>query len=302
MNTLKKVFAFFCLVFFCCLMACNGSPQTAEKAPEEKVEKAPEKTPEKIAEAGDDGFGMADNPPSAISRNGITLMPMPKSPVFKDAQLGVMSPTAQDKLKPGTIGFEYAVNDYELGTQTPDANEKMCANSGKGQHIHHIVNNKPYTAHYTNKFDKELKGGNYLILSFLSRSYHESLKHPGAAVLQQLTVGNPKAEIGKKVLEEPHLFYSRPKGTYVGADIENVMLDFYLVNTNLAMDGNKVRVTINDIEFVLHDWRPYFMQGLPEGENKIKLELIDAGGKLISGPFNKVERTFELYKSEPLKK
>jgi hypothetical protein len=37
---------------------------------------------------------------------------------------------------------------------------------------------------------------------------------------------------------------------------------------------------------------PYQMEGLPAGENTIKLELVDSSGSLIPGAFNSVTRTF----------
>ena len=95
-------------------------------------------------------------------------------------------------------------------------------------------------------------------------------------------------------LSAPHMFYSRPKGEYVGKDTEQVMLDFYLVNTTLSPTGNKVRATINGTEFMLDRWLPYIIQGLPMGENTIQLELVDNSGNVLPGPYNSVTRTFTL--------
>ena len=88
------------------------------------------------------------------------------------------------------------------------------------------------------------------------------------------------------------LFYSRPKDTYTGKDARVIMLDFYLVNTVLEEGGNQVRATINGTEFMLDKWLPYMMEGLPAGENTVKLELVNASGTMIPGPFNSVTRTF----------
>ena len=46
-----------------------------------------------------------------------------------------------------------------------------------------------------------------------------------------------------------------------------------------------------DTEFIIDEWAPYYIKGLPKGEIKIKLELIDASGNLIDTPFNPSERT-----------
>ena len=66
--------------------------------------------------------------------------------------------------------------------------------------------------------------------------------------------------------------------------------DFYLVNTEISSNGNKVKATIMDTEFIIDEWAPYYIKGLPKGEIKIKLELIDASGNLIDTPFNPSER------------
>ena len=48
---------------------------------------------------------------------------------------------------------------------------------------------------------------------------------------------------------------------------------------------------IQDKEFIIDEWAPYYIKGLVKGEVKIKLELIDAFGNLIDTPFNPSERT-----------
>jgi len=92
----------------------------------------------------------------------------------------------------------------------------------------------------------------------------------------------------------PTLIYSRPKGTYSGKDTENLMLDFFVLNTELSEDGNKVRATINGKEFMITEWAPHIINGLPMGEVTIMLELLDGEGNLIDGPFNKVNRSVTL--------
>jgi hypothetical protein len=111
-------------------------------------------------------------------------------------------------------------------------------------------------------------------------------------VLRQFTVGNATAE--DVDLTAPHMFYSRPKGEYTGKDTEKVMLDFYLVNADLADDGYKIRATVNGQEFMINQWKPYYLTGLPMGENTIKLELMDEDGNLVDSPFNPVTRTITL--------
>ena len=46
--------------------------------------------------------------------------------------------------------------------------------------------------------------------------------------------------------------------------------------------------------FLIDEWAPYVIEGLPLGEVTVKLELIDASGAAVPGPFNTVERTVTL--------
>jgi hypothetical protein len=222
----------------------------------------------------------------------ILISPVTGSPDYPDAILEMNSPDEFAKLEPGNIPFSYDVTNYELRAQTPDADTKNCANSTDGQHIHLILNNQPYTAHYEPTFEQEIQPGHYVALSFLSRSYHESIKTPDAFVLRQFTVGDAEAE--EVDLGGPNLFYSRPKGTYSGEDTKKILLDFYLINSDLSQDGYKVRATINGHEFILTEWVPYFVEGLPMGENEFIIELLDANGNLVESPFNRTERTITL--------
>ena len=214
----------------------------------------------------------------------ITLSKLEGSPPYLDAKISTASITVGDN---DEYAFSFDISDYELGAQTINNVESQLANSGKGQHIHFIVNNGPYSAHYTNNFKKKLSTDNNVILAFLSRSYHESVKNPNAFVLTQ--IGEDKVDLNNEFL-----FYSRPKGTYKGKDTEKLLLDFYLINTTISPKGNIVKATINDTEFIITEWAPYYLQGLPKGEVKIKLELLNAEGKLVDSPFNPSIRTVNL--------
>ena len=205
----------------------------------------------------------------------ITLTKVVGSPEYENASLNVKAIEMVDK----ESKFSFNIENYDLGLQTSKNFDYQLANSAKGQHIHFIVNNGPYSAHYTDSFSKGFEKESNVILAFLSRSYHESVKNKDAYILTQ--VGESDID-----LENEFLFYSRPKGTYKGADTENLLLDFYLVNTEISKNGNKVRATIQNTEFIIDEWAPYYIKGLSKGEINIKLELIDSSGNLIKTPFN----------------
>lgn len=224
--------------------------------------------------------------------DSISLTKVTDFPEYADGMLEMNEPTDGATLTADSIPFSYEVKNFELGAQT-DNNTLNMANSADGQHIHLIFNNQPYHAKYTPDFKMSLEDGHYVALSFLSRSYHMSVKNPEAYVLRQFTVGDVQSPENVD-LSAPHLFYSRPKGEYSGADIDNLLLDFYLVNTELSEGGNKVRATINGEEFMITEWAPYVIQGLSPGEVTIRLELIDGEGNAVEGPYNDVTRTVTL--------
>ena len=208
--------------------------------------------------------------------NKISINKLEGSPEYENAKLEIKNPTNNDD----EYSFSFEVDQYALGVQTLNEKENELANSNKGQHIHFIVNNGPYSAHYSDNFKKKLNKGNNVILAFLSRSYHESVKNPNAYVLNQVGDG------GKIDLTNQFLFYSRPKGVYKGKDTKKLLLDFYLVNTSISPSGNKVRATIQDTEFIIDEWAPYYIEGLKKGNVSIKLELLNSKGELIDSPFN----------------
>ncbi|MBW2961429.1 hypothetical protein [Mesonia aestuariivivens] len=232
---------------------------------------------------------------SEMEAKEITLSPLENSPAYENSSLSLIEPKKEMLTDGKQVKFEFDVKNYDLGVQTEGAKEKMMANSGKGQHIHFIMDNDPYSAHYEPNFNKDIEPGNHLLVAFLSRSYHESVKNANSFVVKKLTIGDAKDdELGNVDITKPHMIYSRPKGTYTGKDTEKVMLDFFLLNTDLSASGNKVKATINDQEFMLDTWEPKVIEGLPMGENTIKLELLDKDGNLVESPFNPVTRTVTL--------
>ena len=217
---------------------------------------------------------------SCGSSENITITKLEGSPKYENSKISSVNAIKNDSI----YSFFFEIENYELGAQTINNVNNDLANSAKGQHIHFIVNNGPYSAHYNQDFSADVNDGD-VVLAFLSRSYHESVKNPNAYFLTQF------GENQSYDLTNEFLFYSRPKGTYKGNDTKKLLLDFYLVNTDISPTGNKVKATINDVVFLIDEWTPYYIEGLPLGEISIKLELVNNDGVLIETPFTPSERT-----------
>jgi hypothetical protein len=247
----------------------------------------------------------------AVPYPAIELAAVGASPEFPDAQLSIAKVSAAKQGKDSAkVSFEFDVKNYQLTMQTADTGTKMCNNSAKGQHIHFILDNQPYQALYEPKNEIVLANNTeHYLMAFLSRSYHESLKNKGAALMYHFKIdekGNLKKMDDPKT---PMVFYSRPKGDYFGKDTTNILLDFYVWNCSLAADGYKVKAQITNPDIPAHDttititeWAPHFIKNLGAGKSHATLTLVDKDGKNVDGPNTTVTRNFQLAASEPMKK
>lgn len=232
---------------------------------------------------------MEMNTPAEISIEKFT-----DTPAYSSSSLTLKKPSNTTIAKAGEVDFAFDVKDYKLGEVTERTGmAENLANSDQGQHIHFILDNQPYSAHYEAEFKREMPEGTHYLVAFLSRSYHESVKNSKSFIAKKMVVGKASDDLNVD-FAKPTMIYSRPKGEYSGADTENLLLDFFLLNTTLSETGNKVRATINGQEFMITEWAPYVIKGLSKGEVTVKLELLDSNGTLIPGGFNDVTRTVTL--------
>ncbi len=255
--------------------------------------------------SGEGNETAADTTIAAATSEPVTLAPLANASEFPDAQLGMGNVTASPSGDSVKISFNFNVKNYELKNQTSDENSSLCNNSAQGQHIHFILDNRPYIALYEPKHEVTLaKNTEHYLMAFLSRSYHLSLKNKGAALVYHFKVD----ENGKlQKLDDPKtpmVFYSRPKGDYLGKDTENVLFDFYVWNATLGTDY-KVKADISSngssTSFDVAEWTPNFIKNLPMGKTTVKLTLVDKNGNKVEGPETEVSRDINLAKEEPMK-
>lgn len=231
-----------------------------------------------------------------VVKTAMTIEPLAETAEFPDAKLTIAN-VKTEKVGTDSVKLMYTFNvaNYELSKQTMDNHSGECANSEKGQHIHFIMDNKPYQALYKpeNTITLPINSEHYL-LSFLSRSYHLSVKSPEASVLVHFKIDKDGKYVEMESVKEPMLFYSRPKGEYAGKDTQNVLLDFYVKNATLAPDAYKVKVDLADTTFTVDKWQPYFIKNAPMGDLNVKITLLGADGKELTGDNTSVERSVTL--------
>lgn len=241
--------------------------------------------------------------------SAVSFADVPVSPAYPGATLrldGVTAaPAGTDSAK---LSFRFAVKGFDLKAQTGDADQKMCNNSAQGQHVHFILDNKPYVALYEPKHETTVaRNSEHYVLCFLSRSYHESVKGKDAAVMVHFKVdGDGKLQM-LEAPKEPVLFYSRPKGDYLGKDTTNLLLDFYVWNGAVS-DALRVVADVENTttgakgSYTFTEWKPKFVTGLGTGTAKVTLRMTDKSGATVAGPQSTVTReNIRLAASEPMK-
>ena len=193
--------------------------------------------------------------------------------------------------------------------------------TGKGNHIHVILDNQPYEAYYELGQPFELRNvvaGKHTLRVFPSRPWHESYKNDGAFQMVTFTVKGggdaakptttnsgqtmannnsspattapregkdfPASTAGEVDSTKPLLTYSRPKGEYKDADADPIMIDFWLTSAKLKADGGeyRVRYIVDDAEPKFIDkWEPIWLSGWLNGKHTVRLELLDKDGKPV---------------------
>ena len=198
--------------------------------------------------------------------------------------LDIVSPAMGEVLSGPSVTVKFDLQNYEV---------YMDEETGKGQHIHVILDNQPYIPHYsTDPFTfEEVAPGTHTIRAFPSREWHESIKDEDAFAMVTFHVGE---EDGENVPDRmaPLLTYSRPKGEYAGEDGKRVMVDYWVRNCSLSEADYRVRMRVDGSaqDFIL--WEPYWLEDLTPGEHEITLELIDPERFPVEGVFNTTTRTF----------
>jgi hypothetical protein len=232
---------------------------------------------------------------SAHAIRVIKIEPVTGSPEYPKAALTIVSPREGQVLKNASDSVRIVMQLKGLPLHVPtDADStKGIAYSKQGQHIHVIVDDKPYMADYQNgqPFNVGvLSKGVHTIRAFPAYSWHESIKSPGAFATKTFYVGvEPKqvTTVPANNLDGPLLTYSRPKGEYAASDTEKVLLDFYITHATLAPDSYKVKLWIDNTSMPdIVKWQPYFIEGLSHGTHTIKLQLVDPNGAPVPGSYN----------------
>jgi hypothetical protein len=245
-----------------------------------------------------------------VQTGNVRVVPMKPTPEPDEVEVLFAFPTEGEVKTENPVIAQLRLEAYPLGFMSDFPRAREIRDSNEGQAIHIIVDGKHHfdvneaiddiSENEEINFDQiievtipyNLKNGIHILRAFPVRSYGESLKGPSCFASSYFYFGhaekNPSIDLSK-----PYLTYNTPEGEY--KDGQPILLDFYVINTQLSKDGYKVRLTIDGSDKrILTDWVPYFIYGLKKGSHKIKLELLDPQDKVLAPLFNDLEQTIIL--------
>ena len=241
--------------------------------------------------------------------------PPPRPPVTLTA--GAASP---DPSPPPTVKLTAPTRDQVIAGDKAGGFEvkldvKNWQTAPGSQHVHLILDNRPYKPIYDTKAPvrlnelaggEELKEGRHVLVAFPSRANHESVKTKDALTAIEFWVGK-KGDTKDDPTKKPMLIYSRPKGDYNGDMANHVLVDFQLANDTLAEGKDHVNVTVTGpgldsplTSKVTKFGAPLYLDNLQNGSYTLKLELVDGSDKAIDGPWNATTRTIKVDHDAPM--
>ncbi|MFK7934000.1 MAG: hypothetical protein AB8G22_10870 [Saprospiraceae bacterium] len=222
----------------------------------------------------------------AIKGKNYSLVPMNNSLQYQTP------PTiSMHDYRNGNISFN--IQNFNLGTKTPDADEQIFPNNAElGQHVTVFIDGKEIGKTNTPIIAYNLNDGKYVLTAVLTKSYNETLKNEEASFTRRIIVRD--GGIFAHSDSRPEMVvYHQPSGTYSGAAAKKIPLDFYLFNADIK-GAYRILLDINNgkDQFYLSGWQPYYLEGLPAGENTVKLYLVYTNGEVVNVPINVVQETF----------
>jgi hypothetical protein len=240
----------------------------------------------------------------------IRLVPVSPTPESETVMLKISVPKPSEVLNGNPVWIQTRLDGYPLGSISQFDRAGELAGSSMGQSIHVVIDNLPYfavngpaldpfdsdgywyTLMYKFEVPNRLSEGAHTVRVFPARSYGESLKGENTFAATTFYVGS-KGGGQAADLGAPYLTYNEPSEAIQVKESKPALLDFYVTNAELSPDGYKVKVTLDGaISRLITVWRPYYIYGLKSGKHTIRLQLLDADGHQVAGPFNDTMRTF----------
>lgn len=160
-----------------------------------------------------------------------------------------------------------------------------------GYNLHFKLDDEPFHVQYKGNFAhvfKDVKPGTHTARMYIANERHEAI--PGTLSVVSFNVAYGDGA-NLPAPGRPMLTWNLPQGEYLGADAQDVTLDFMLSNATLSPGGLQVAYYVDGRRFLIQDnCYVRHIKNLSPGLHRIRIELQDAHGDLIPGAFNSGER------------
>jgi hypothetical protein len=237
----------------------------------------------------------ADAPPGAPPAGSIAIEPLPPPPPpARMPALAFRSP------RPNEAISKAEAERYLVRLDVTD-----FALAPGGQHLHVLLDDQPYkpvdNATASVRLgdiapDHPLAEGEHVLVAFPATRDNISIKpDQGKTPLARVAFWVGKPGKPRPAGKEPRVVLSRPKGTYNGAAADGILLDFYLIDARIGPSLGAVRASITPPvgearTLELTRWIPHEIRNLPDGDTRVRLELLDASGARLPGRFSAAEQ------------
>ena len=216
--------------------------------------------------------------PIIVERGGIKLVEFTDFPKFSDVSTNIASQNQTFKL--GINKIEFNNKFFNLGEKTSEEKLHGVRLNEGGQYLGVIKPKGGLKKVISGQFETDVERGENLYLCYLSRSYDLSVKNSNASFLFKI-----KAEkngcFSETYLSDTVIALLQPRGSFKINYKKKILLDFYLKNVKIG-DGY-ISLVIDNIEFKLSKWAPFWISGLKFGKHTVSIELKDKDGKSIKG-------------------
>lgn len=292
MRALRHVSLSFATLSLLALPACGGTDQQPDMPNPSVIDRSADDIGLPEASEGGEETAEEDSEPPPPP---IQVVAGERTPIEGDApSVRILAPRNGTTIRRGNVSLRLRVTGWELAP-------------APGQHVHVIVDDEPYiairdvsepldlNALVQEHLGHELSEGTHVVRVFPSRGHHESVKEDGAFAM--VTFHYRSQTDGFELdADAPMLTYSRPKGCYPTG--ERILLDFYVSHAELSAEGHRVHYSLDRaIEGDITSWVPHYLENLPVLEHTLQLQLLDAEGNLVPGPFNDTTHTFQVAES-----
>ncbi len=244
------------------LFSCGGNNE--ENIPQEEINKA---------------LSISDYSPIILERGGIKLLEFTDFPPFSDVETKIE--TQNQTFKMGLNKIEFKNKFFNLGEKTAEEKIHRVRLYEGGQYLGVLNPHKPLKKVIHGYFETEVEKGDNLFFCYLARSYDLCVKNKKASFLFKINADTDGC-FSETELSDTVVALLQPRGDFSSIEGEKVLLDVFLKNVSLNA-GDYFSLFIDNVEFKLTKWVPFWIQGLKPGDHKISVELTTKDGEIIKG-------------------